>query len=154
MTYEIDIEAIEPGQTITQADCEAVIGYRRNGREYEYQFALMQLGKFIERSLWNSGKQWTVRTTGGEVQILTHEEASRYNESRFDLAIDKMKRCNRRLSAVDVGRLTPEARSDHGAAIIRQSRVLQLVGTVKRDIGLEAVTEKKPPLVIIGRERS
>jgi hypothetical protein len=153
MQFDINVEHLEAGHTIEQSTCERVIGFRRDANQYGYQFALLQLGDFIQRSLWKSGKCFTVRTSNGEVQILTHEEASKYNESRFDLAIDKMRRCNRRLTAVDVGQLSPEARSDHGSAIIRQSRMLQLLGTVKRDIGLEAVTDKKPPLVIVGRER-
>jgi len=134
MKFDIDVRVLEPGTTVEQSECESIVGIKRTGNEYAYQFALMQLGDFIQKSLWRLGKHLTVRTTNGEVQVLTHEEASKYNESRFDLAIDKMRRCNRRLNAVDVGELGKEAREDHSKAIIRQSRILTMLKTVRRDI--------------------
>lgn len=148
MQFDIDVTNVEPGTNIEQSVCETIVGIKREADAYQYNFLLMQLGDFIEKSLWKIGKQYTVRTTGGSVQILTHEEASKYNDSRFDLAIAKLRRCNRRLMAVDPGRLTPAARLDHGTAIIRQSRILALVKTATRSISLEAHEDKRPPIVI------
>lgn len=148
MQFDIDVTHVEPGTSIEQSVCETIIGIKRESDAYQYNFLLMQLGDFIEKSLWKIGKQYTVRTTGGSVQILTHEEASKYNDSRFDLAIGKLRRCNRRLMAVDPGKLTPGARLDHGTAIIRQSRILALVKTATRKISLEAHKDNRPPIVI------
>ena len=134
MEFDIDVDKVEAGTTVEQAECEKIIGVKRKGNEYAYQFALMQLGEFIQRSLWKIGKQFTVTTSSGQVNILTHEEASKYNESRFDLAISKMRRCNRRLNAVNVGELSKESRDEHVRAIIRQSRILSMLKTVKRDL--------------------
>jgi hypothetical protein len=110
MEYEIDVTDVEAGTTVDQSECERILGIKRKGNEYNYQFALMQLAEFIQRSLWKIGKQFTVTTSAGQVNILTHEEASKYNESRFDLAISKMRRCNRRLNAVDIGSLSKDSR--------------------------------------------
>lgn len=148
MNFDIDVENVEPGTTIEQSTVEQIIGIKRKGNEYAYQFALMQLGEFVQRSLWKIGKHYTVRTSGGEVQVLTHEEASKYNDSRFDLAIEKMRRCNRRLAAVDIGQLSKEAREDHGKALVKQSRILAMMKTAKRELTLTAEAPKKPPIVI------
>jgi hypothetical protein len=134
MQFDIDVTGLEPGDNVEQSVCEQLIGMERKGNEYAYQFALLQLGDFIQKSLWKIGKQFTVRTTNQEVQVLTHEEASKYNASRFELAIAKLRRCNRRLNAVDPGQLTKEAREEHGRTIIRQSRVLSLLKSANSDL--------------------
>ena len=142
MEYDIDVTNVEAGTTVDQSQCEKILDMKRKGNEYDYQFALMQLSDFIQRSLWKIGKQFTVATSAGQVNILTHEQASKYNESRFDLAIAKMRRCNRRLNAVDVGELSKEARDDHGKAIIRQSRILSMMKTANRDLSPEPVKKR------------
>jgi hypothetical protein len=148
MNFEVDVENVEPGTTIEQSTVEQIIGIKRQGNEYDYQFALMQLGEFVQRSLWKIGKQYTVRTSNGEVQVLTHEEASRHNANKFDLRMEGMRRDNRRLVAVDVGALSKEAREDHGKAIIKQSRILSMLKTAKRELSLVAEQPKKPVVVI------
>jgi hypothetical protein len=142
MEYEIDVTDVEAGTTVDQSQCEKILGIKRKGNEYNYQFALMQLSDFIQRSLWKIGKQFTVTTASGQVIILTHEQASKYNESRFDLAIRKMRRCNRRLNAVEVGALSKEARDEHGKAIIRQSRILSMLKTTNKDIEPEVAKKR------------
>lgn len=134
MEFEVDVENVEAGTTVDQSECEKIIGIKRKGNEYAYQFQLMQLGEFIQRSLWKIGKHFTVTTSAGQVNILSHEEASKYNESRFDLAIAKMRRCNRRLNAVNVGELSKDSRDEHGRAIIRQSRILSMLKTANKDL--------------------
>lgn len=141
MQFDIDVTDVEAGDTVPQTQCEEIIGLKRNGNEYAYQFALLQLGDFVQKALWKIGKQFTVTTANGEVQVLTHEQASKYNAGRFELAIAKLRRCNRRLCAVNPGELTAEAREDHGRAMIRQSRVLSLLKTANKDLTPEP--EKK-----------
>lgn len=148
MQFDVDVSQVEPGTTIERSVCEQIVGVKRDEDAYAYQFLLMQLGDFIEKSLWKIGKQYTVRTTGGAVQILTNEEASKYNDSRFDLAIAKLRRCNKRLIAVDLSKLTPVARQDHATAAIRQSRILGMIKTVSRNVEPEPHVDKRPPIVI------
>jgi hypothetical protein len=148
MRYEIDLENATPGTVIERSDCEKIVGVKKIEDAYGFQFALMQLGEFIQRELWNSGRHWTVTTSDGSVQILTHEDASRYNANHFELAIKKLRRCNRRLNAVDVGELTQDARQDHERSIIRQSRILSMLKTVRREIPTEPYKDSRPKFVI------
>ena len=144
MQFDFNVERVEPGTVLEQSQCEQIMGMRREADPMAYQFALMQLNDYIERSLWKIGKQYTCTTRRGEIVILTHEEASRYNDSRFDLAIQKMRKCNRRLMAVDLGRLTRQAKEEHGHAIIRQSRILSMLKQVNRDLQPEPHVDSRP----------
>ena len=144
--FDIEVDGIEPGTVIEQSTAEKIIEVRKVDDPMEYQFRLMQLSSEIERMLWRIGKQYTVRISGGDVQVLTHEEASRYNASRFENAIEKLKKCNRRLSAVDVGVLSKEAREDHGRSVIKQSHILAMVKAAKRDLALGGQAASVPKM--------
>ena len=132
MKFDVDVSHLVAGDTIEQSSCEEIIGFPRRTDMYRYQFLVMQLAEHIRRLLWKEGNRWTVITEDGAIRVLTHEEASKYNASRFDNAIQKMRRCNRRLVAVDTGKLSFEARYEHTEQIVRQSRILQgLKGSAK-----------------------
>ena len=134
MKFNIDVSDLSPGDIIEQSQCEAIIGFSRDSDKYEYQFAVMQLAEHVAHELRKGGKHFTVVTENGSVAVLTHEQASRYNAARFDGAIAKMRRCNRRLIAVNVGVLTVEAKADHLKNIQRQASVLQLIGRRKPEL--------------------
>ena len=144
MKFEIDINDLIPGSVIDQSRCEDVIGYPRSKDKYEWQFALMQLGAYVQQLLWKDGKHWTVKTCQGEIVVLTHEEASKYNSARFDGAIRKMRRSFERMVAVDVGKLGRDMRQQHDHTISKQSRVLQSVSRANRDLEPVAVKRDVP----------
>lgn len=125
MKFDIDVSALQPGSVVEQSVCEKVIGFSRSSNQYEFQFNLMQLAEHISRLLWKDGRKWTVTTKDGTVCVLTHEQASKYNTQRFQNAIDKMRRCNRRLVAVEIAEIPKEHRAQHDEAIAKQSRILQ-----------------------------
>lgn len=143
MKFDIDISDVVPGSTIEESECERIIGIKRSEDMYRFQFALMQLGEYVGKLLWKDGKQYTVRTSNGCVEILSHEEASTYNASRFDLAISKMRRCHRRLIAVDAGQLPDEKRGQHTDSIVRQSKMLLALRDCRKERDLTPVASKR-----------
>lgn len=144
--FDIEVDNIEPGTVIEQSTAEKIVAVRKTENPMEFQFRLMQLSSEIERMLWRIGKQYTVRISGGDIQVLTHEEASRYNAARFENAIEKLKKCNRRLAAVDVRELSKEAREDHGRSIIKTSHILAMVTTARRDLTLGTASASVPKM--------
>jgi hypothetical protein len=150
--FVLDIESVKAGSVIDQAEVEKVVGVRRSEDAYAYQFALLQFGDFIAKTLWRNGKQLTVTTNDGAVQILTHAEASVYNAKQFELAMAKLRRCNRRLGAVDASQLTPDDRQDHVKAMIRQSRILSAVKIAKKPVELEQSSDNRPRLFVTAKE--
>jgi len=143
MKYEIDTTGIEAGDIIDQHVCESVIGYGRKGREYDFQFELMQLADQIARELWKDGKRFTVTVKDGSICVLTHEQASQYNQARFENAKGKMRRCHKRLVAVDTSKFTRDAAIEHMEAIAKQSRTLQMIRS-RSQLVVEP-TERKTP---------
>ena len=138
MKFNIEVDHIEAGDVIEQSECESVIGIKRDADQYQFQFALMQLGEFISSSLWKIGKQFTVKTENGSVVVLTHEQASKYNASRFQNAIGKMRRCHRKNAAVNLGEIPEESRQDHVNILAKQGAILTGIRSSK------AVLDVKP----------
>lgn len=147
MEFEVDIENAKPGSRIDRENCEKILNIKRSEDAYGYQFGLLQLCDFIQKQLWREGKRYTVTACEGEIQVLTDEQATDYNANHFELAIKKLRRCHRRLQAVDTSNLSDEGRSNHQAATIRQSRIVSMLRSVPKKIDLQASEPTKPVLV-------
>lgn len=142
--YEIDIESIEPGSVLSQSDCDQLFGFAYETNPVEWQFKLMQLSDYVERELHKANRVLTVVCEGRTVRVLTHEEASVYNQKHFDNAIKKMRKCNRRKQAVDVSTLNDDQRKSHDNGLLRQSRILQAVKQVSKDVKPEVRRLDRP----------
>ena len=142
--YEIDIESIEPGSVLSQSDCDQLFGFAYETNPVEWQFKLMQLSDYVERELHKANRVLTVVCEGRTVRVLTHEEASIYNQKHFDNAIKKMRKCNRRKQAVDVTTLNEDQRKSHDSGLLRQSRILQAVKQVSKDVKPEVRRVDRP----------
>ena len=132
--FEVDIEGIEPGSMLSESDCELLFGFAYEKNPVDYQFKLMQLSDYVERELAKANRVLTVVCEGRTVRILTHEEAAVYNEKHFQNAIKKMRKCNRRKTAVDVAGFTEDAKKSHDQGLIRQSRILQAIKLSAKDV--------------------
>jgi len=146
MKFNIDVSHVEAGDVIEKSVCEQVIGFPMEQDQYQFNFQLMQLADYVGKLLWKDGKKLTVVSRGGEVVVLTHEQASKYNDSRFELAAKKMRRCNKRLLAVNVSELPKEARESHTMSIIKQSRILQGLSQARKDLRVNATVRSVPKI--------
>lgn len=147
MKFDIDIENAKPGSRIEQETCEKILNVKRAEDAYGYQFALLQLCGFIQNQLWRTGKRYTVTACEGAIQVLTDEQATDYNSNHFELAVKKLRRCHRRLQAVDLSNLSDEHKKSHQAATIRQSRIVSMLRSVPKKIDLQATVPTKPTLL-------
>jgi hypothetical protein len=136
MKFDVDYSHLEIGDEISQSECEAIV--QATIEQAVYSIRVMQLCEQISKQLWAVGKRYTVATVRGRIRVLTHEEASIYNASRFENSIDKMKRCHTRLLAVDTGELNEERRRMHERECINTSKMLAVIGQTKKEIRLEA----------------
>lgn len=147
MRFELQVDEIKPGDVIEQSQCEVLIGFSRSSDKYAFQFQLMRLADFIATSLRKIGREYTVTTREGSVCILTHEQASRYNVSKFAAGLRKSRRSFRRLLAVDTSALTVEAKTEHGENLVKQSRVLQAISSRSKDLDLIPVVRTTPKML-------
>lgn len=142
--YEIDIESIEPGSVLSQSDCDQLFGFSFETNPSDWQLKLVQLSDYVERELHKANRVLTVVCQGHTVRVLTHEEASVYNQKHFDNAIKKMRKCNRRKMAVDVTGFSGDQRKSHDSGLLRQSRILQAVKQSSKDVKPEVRRLDRP----------
>jgi hypothetical protein len=134
MKFNIDVSNLQAGDIIEQENCEQIIGFQRAKKMYEFGFELMQLAEYVQANLWKIGKPLTVVSHKGSIRVLTHVEASEYNASRFDNAITKMRKCHKRLVAVDTNGFDAEAKGNHSLSIIKTSRVLTAIKSSRTEV--------------------
>jgi len=144
--FDIDLETIEPGSVLEMADCEKLFGYTREDNPTKYQFDLMRLADWIHRELCKLDHILTVVCDGSDVVVLTHQQASDYNMQHFANAIKKMRKCHKRLAAVDTRELDAAKIQIHDKSLVRQSRILQMIKTVRSDVQAEARKLERPVL--------
>jgi hypothetical protein len=51
MIIQIDTRKIKPGDSLSQGDCEAVIGFTADSNPLQWQFALLQLLGVVQKQL-------------------------------------------------------------------------------------------------------
>ena len=129
--FDVDIASIDCGSFLAESDCQKLFGYARIDDPVRYQFDLMRLSDWIGKELAKAGKVLTVTCDGAEIRVLTHEQASEYNQKHFDNSIRRMRKCMRRLSAVDIRELDSDRVKRHDKAIGRQSKILQMIKSVR-----------------------
>lgn len=142
--FDIDFESVAAGSVLSEADCEKLFGVTYGVDPVQYQFKLMQLSDYVERELAKRGDMLTVVCDGRTVRVLSHEEASIYNQRHFDNAIKKMRKCNRRLTAVDIREMSQEQIAQHDKSLVRQSRILMAIKSKTRDVAPEPRKIERP----------
>ena len=150
MKFNIDVSNLSCGDVVEQSQCEQIIGFTRNEDMYGFQFAVMQLSEHVQRLLWADGKQFTVVTENGSIRVLTHEEASKYNAARFDGAIAKMRRCHKRLTAVDCGEFDSETKTNHMKSILKSSRILTAIKSTRATVEVKEHVSIVPKRLVKG----
>lgn len=146
-----DVSAIEAGDTINQAQIEAHLGIRREADQMGYQFRLMQLQGQLSDELRRAGKILTVTCRGGDLYVLTHREAAKYNPARFAAAQRKMRRAHTRLLAVNTQGFGADEVRDHEKNIVNQSRTLAAIKQSRSAIKPVAHERKTPGAVLTPR---
>ena len=122
MIFQIDTTGLGPGDAVTRGQCETVVGFTEDEYPKDYQFALLQLLGVVQKQLKKEhGRELTVRIVGGELHVLTDQEAAAYNPRRFDAGLRLARRAHRRLMAVNVGNLEPEDKTIFAKNVSNQS---------------------------------
>lgn len=142
--FDIDLQTIEPGTVLEMADCEKLFGYTRENNPTRYQFDLMRLADWIHKELCKFDRILTVVCDGSDVRVLTHQQASDYNVQHFANAIKKMRKCHKRLAAIDTRELDAAKIMIHDKSLVRQSRILQMIKTVRSDVQAEVRKLERP----------
>lgn len=131
--HPIDVTTLSKGDTLPIEQVEQIVNCSRSSPAFA--FKTLSLKGWIERSLRNHGKIWTLCVHHGAIRILTDVEAVGYNFRQHKVGCRKTRRSLRRQIAVDVGNLTAEQKAEHEKMLTRQAGVVA------------AMNRKKPPLL-------
>ena len=146
MIFQIDTRKIKPGDSLSQGDCETVIGFTADSNPLQWQFALLQLLGVVQKQLKKEhGRELTVRIVGQELHVLTDGEAAGYNPKRFDAGLRLARRAHRRLMAVNVSKLSAADRDLFAKNVSNQAHKLSMLRR-KDDVPLTA-TERTTPVM-------
>jgi hypothetical protein len=127
MIFQIDTTGIRPGDSISQAACEAAIG-RKCDDSKDWQFSLLKLLGIVQNQIRKEhGRELTVRIDGNSLHVLSDREASEYNPKRFLAGLKLARRAHRRLLAVNVSKLTAAEKTSHAKAVAIQAHKLSML---------------------------
>jgi len=153
MIFQIDTTGLSPGDAITRGQCETVIGFTEDASPKDYQFALLQLLGVVQKQLKKEhGRELTVRIVGGELHVLTDQEAAAYNPKRFEAGLRLARRAHRRLMAVQVSGLTPEDKAIFAKNVGNQAYKLSMLRK-RAEVPLIA-NERQTPVMLFGKRKS
>lgn len=129
--YPIDFDTYEIGDVIGVDVIEHAFGVKRDDRRY--RLSQLAMANAAERAFMERGQLVTIKSQGDDVAILSHPEASIYNERRFKSALSSMVRCHARHTAVPMDQLPDdESRTRHTITNMRNGRTLQAAKQARR----------------------
>lgn len=127
--HPIDVTTLSKGDRLPIEQVEQIVNCSRASPAFA--FRVLSLKGWIERSLRNHGKVWTLRVDHGAICILTDVEAVQYNFRQHRVGCRKTRRSLRRQIAVDVSNLTEEQKVEHDKMLTRQAGVVAAMNRKK-----------------------
>ncbi len=134
MTYS----HLNPGDVITQAECEKILGFKRADDIDEFNLKIMGLAASVRRDLDKAGKNLTVRNLNHGVAVLTHQDAEQFNARRFNSGLHQARSAHHRQLGVRT-ELAPEAQRQHDIRVTKQAAILAAVNKARREVPLTPV---------------
>ena len=119
----LDIEILSKGDVITQDTLIKIIGHPLGTPAYE--FGLLGLKEKIMNQKEILGDPVTVRVSKGNLEVLTDELSSRYNDKRFRSHIGKMLVTHSRMMQVDDSNLEGTMQARHRKLLRRNGLTIQ-----------------------------
>ena len=119
----LDIESLSKGDVIMQETLIKVIGHNLGTPAYE--FGLLGLREKIMQEKETLGDPVTVRVSKGNLEVLTDELSSQYNDKRFKSHIGKMLTSHGRMMQVDEMNLDEVTLKHHKKLLRRNGLTIQ-----------------------------
>ena len=145
--YPLDFDKLEKGDTISHAQLEEILGMKKDKDPEKFALEKLKLYGRIQRELWEEGKVYTVRMTGGMIHICDDKEASAYGEKTNKSAVKKLAMTTKRLSGVDLTEFSDAEKRDHEKRVLLNGAMLGACLTIRRYPKLAAHIRKTPELL-------
>lgn len=144
--YPFDTDHLRKGSVVSREVVAEAYGVKVDDRDYWK--AHMRALAYVERRLRERGEPATVVTRDGGIAVLTDDEASIYNASRFEGRVDGMRRDHGRMQEVDRGAVAPARVAAHDVALVGMGRQLGAVVRARRELVPPKPTQRATPGLI------
>ena len=105
--FPLDYDALEKGCYIPPDEIQAQCEHPRDTKKY--QLYVLTLIETIRKHLYANGKSYTVKQDRDGIRILTDEEATEYNASRWDMLKGQLGRTHMQMLGVQTPLLADDA---------------------------------------------
>jgi len=119
----LDIEGLKKGDVITADELLKIVGHPA-GTE-KYAFGLLGLREKIMADKAAMGDPVTVRVCKGNLEVLSDELSSQYNDKRFKVNMAKMLTSHGRLMQVDDSEFAASTKKLHDKRLNKNGRTIQ-----------------------------
>jgi len=119
----LDIEGLKKGDVISVDDLVKIVGHEV-GTE-KYAFGLLGLREKIMQDKAAMGDPVTVRVCKGNLEVLSDEMSSQYNDNRFKSHISKMLTTHGRMMQVDDSNLDEKTKKLHEKRMTKNGLTIQ-----------------------------
>ncbi len=144
----IDFDKLEKGSKLPPALLARVIGVDRETEYRDYLLGCLQIRAVIAAHfLTEHNLIVTIVSEKDALRILDDAPAADSNRRAGKRALKMYRSAHRRNVAVDASKLSQDEREQHTRTLEVQSKYLQAMERVKREVRLEAYKRKEPGLV-------
>lgn len=125
--YPLDFDLLEVGSVITVPEIEKHFSVKYGSDAYN--FKTMSLKAAIETKT-----DFTAKITGGEIHVLTWQDASQYNDKSVDNAVSQMRRRIRKNTQVITDGFPPELKQQHERRLMKGAFLLEALKETRKKI--------------------
>lgn len=141
--WPIDFGALSIGSRVGADEIEKFCGHLRTVPAYRIAGQL-RLVEMVRKSRPDLDPY--VRTQGDDVIIMTDAEAAEHQDKQGQQALRRFISTHSRNMQVDATKLDESGQAKHERALYRHGRYATALGTVRKELRLEAVKSQKPLL--------
>jgi len=137
---QIDFSQLKKGDYVTPESIREVIGL--DPKTTEYSMKMMGLVEQARRELQHLEATIVIHKYG--ISILTDEQATVYNERRFDTGIGVMERAHSQAAKVDTTNFDSELKMVHARRLTVQGAIIGAVTKTRKELKLTAHERTTP----------
>jgi len=127
------IDRLQKGDEILRDEIEPLLPEHHG--EDAFRLHLMAWVAHLDKALRKAGKPFTIRTRemGRRVEILTDEQASQYNRSRFGSYLHRASRRHALMMEVNTANLSPDQQKAHDRSVCLQGAIMTGISITARE---------------------
>lgn len=141
---QIDSERVQKGVVFSAEELETILE-EKQGTD-KYRLKLLGLKCSMEKIQGLLGRPVVFKSEHNNLRVLMDNEASDYSDWRYEIGLSSAFRNNKRLASVDISNLSPAETTKHERRLYTQSKELQGLRRIRKDLFLEPHQRSTPTM--------